>query len=69
MLFRSLLARDARLLLLDEPGSAQDADREAVLGERLRELAADGRVVLLTTHRSGLAAAAHRSIGLEAAHA
>jgi ATP-binding cassette subfamily C protein CydD len=64
-----LLARDARLLLLDEPGSAQDADREAVLGERLRELAADGRVVLLTTHRSGLAAAAHRSIGLEAAHA
>ena len=64
-----LLARDARLLLLDEPGSAQDADREAVLGERLRELAADGRVVLLTTHRSGLAVAAHRSIGLEAAHA
>ena len=64
-----LLARDARLLLLDEPGSAQDAHREAVLGERLRELAADGRVVLLTTHRSGLAAAAHRSIGLEVAHA
>ena len=64
-----LLARDARLLLLDEPGSAQDAHREAVLGERLRELAADGRVVLLTTHRSGLAATAHRSIGLEAAHA
>ena len=64
-----LLARDARLLLLDEPGSAQDADREAVLGARLRELAAEGRVVLLTTHRSGLAAAAHRSIGLEAAHA
>ena len=64
-----LLARDARLLLLDEPGSAQDAHREAVLGARLRELAADGRVVLLTTHRSGLAVAAHRSIGLEAAHA
>ena len=38
-------------------------DREAVLGERLRELAADGRVVLVTTHRSGLAAAADRSIG------
>ena len=64
-----LLARDARLLLLDEPGSAQDAHREAVLGARLRELAADGRVVLLTTHRSGLAIAAHRSIALEAAHA
>ena len=64
-----LLARDARLLLLDEPGSAQDAGREAALGERLRELAADGRVVLVTTHRSGLAAAADRTIELEAAHA
>ena len=64
-----LLARDARLLLLDEPGSAQDAGREAVLGERLRELAADGRVVLVTTHRSGLAAAADRTIELEAVHA
>ncbi len=64
-----LLARDARLLLLDEPGSAQDAGREALLGERLRELAADGRVVLVTTHRSGLAAAADRTIELEAVHA
>ncbi|RZS66520.1 ATP-binding cassette subfamily C protein CydD [Agromyces ramosus] len=64
-----LLARHARLLLLDEPGSAQDPGREAVLGERLRELAADGHVVLVTTHRSGLAAAADRTIELEAVHA
>ena len=63
-----LLAREARLLLLDEPGSAQDAEREARLGERLRELAADGRVVLVTTHRSGLAAAADRSIDLGVVH-
>lgn len=63
-----LLAREARLLLLDEPGSAQDAEREARLGERLRELAADGRVVLVTTHRSGLAAAADRSIDLAVVH-
>ena len=48
-----LLARDARLLLLDEPASAQDADREAQLARRLRELAAEGRIVLVTTHRSG----------------
>ena len=65
-----LLARDARLLLLDEPGSAQDADREAVLGERLRELAADGRVVLADDAPLGpRRPPAHRSIGLEVAHA
>ena len=63
-----LLARDGRLLLLDEPGSAQDADREQRLGERLRELAADGRIVLVTTHRSGLVDSAHRSIALAGAH-
>ena len=59
-----LLARDARLLLLDEPGSAQDPEREARLAVRLRELAADGRVVLVTTHRSALAEAADRTIEL-----
>lgn len=59
-----LLARNAPLLLLDEPGSAQDAAREARLGERLRELAADGRIVIVTTHRSQLADAADRSIDL-----
>lgn len=64
-----LLARDAPLLLLDEPGSAQDAAREARLGERLRELAAEGRIVVVTTHRSGLADAADRTIDLAVAHA
>ncbi|TYL51060.1 thiol reductant ABC exporter subunit CydD [Agromyces mariniharenae] len=64
-----LLARDARLLLLDEPGSAQDPEREARLAGRLRELAADGRVVLVTTHRSTLAEAADRTIDLAVVHA
>lgn len=63
-----LLARDAPLLLLDEPASAQDPAREARLGEQLRELAAEGRIVLVTTHRSGLAVAADRSIDLALAH-
>ena len=64
-----LLARDARLLLLDEPGSAQDPEREARLAARLHELASDGRVVLVTTHRSGLAEAADRTIDLAVVHA
>ena len=63
-----LLSRDARLLLLDEPGSAQDARREGALAARLRELAANGRIVLVTTHRSGLADAADRTIDLAAVH-
>lgn len=64
-----LLARDARLLLLDEPGSAQDPEREAGLAEQLRVLAAEGRVVLVATHRSGLAEAADRTIDLAVVHA
>ena len=64
-----LLARDARLLLLDEPGSAQDPEREARLAEQLRVLAAEGRVVLVATHRSGLADAADRTIDLAVVHA
>jgi ATP-binding cassette subfamily C protein CydD len=63
-----LLARDGRLLLLDEPASAQDAGREAALAQHLRELAGDGRVVLVTTHRSALAATADRSIDVAVAH-
>ena len=63
-----LLARDGRLLLLDEPASAQDEGREQTLGRRLRELAAEGRIVLVTTHRTGLAEIADRRIDLAVAH-
>ncbi|WP_026482233.1 thiol reductant ABC exporter subunit CydD [Agromyces subbeticus] len=63
-----LLARDAALLLLDEPSSALDAGREAALGDALHELAAAGRIVVVTTHRPALAARADRIIELEPAH-
>lgn len=59
-----LLAADARVLLLDEPSSALDAEREQELGGRLREIARDGRAVLVTTHRPGLAEAADRTVAL-----
>jgi ATP-binding cassette subfamily C protein CydD len=63
-----LLARDAPLLLLDEPSSAQDAEREAALGDALVELAVEGRIVVVSTHRAALAARADRIIELEPAH-
>lgn len=56
------LATDARLLVLDEPSSALDADREAALASALRELARDGRAVLVTTHRDALAQAVDRVV-------
>ena len=59
-----LLAADARLLLLDEPSSALDPERELALGAHLRELAREGLLVLATTHRQGLADAADRVIRL-----
>ncbi len=63
-----LLARDGRVLLLDEPTSAQDPEREEEFGVRLRELAADGRTVLVTTHRRTFANVADRVLELAGAH-
>jgi ATP-binding cassette subfamily C protein CydD len=64
-----LLARDGRLLLLDEPSSALDAAREADLGRSLHELAAEGRVVLVATHRTALVDAADARLDLAVTHA
>lgn len=65
-----LLALDAPLLLLDEPTSALDADRETALASGLRELAAEGRIILVVTHRDALARHADRVVALrEVAHA
>ncbi|MEI5585321.1 MULTISPECIES: thiol reductant ABC exporter subunit CydD [unclassified Agromyces] len=65
-----LLAIDAPLLVLDEPSSSLDLDREAELAAGLRELAAEGRIVLVVTHREALAAHADRVVAVrEAAHA
>ncbi|RYY97722.1 MAG: ABC transporter ATP-binding protein [Chitinophagaceae bacterium] len=45
------LYRNASLLLLDEPASELDAAGEASLMQCLARLAAEGRIVLLITHR------------------
>ena len=44
------LAMDPPLLLLDEPTASLDPPRRASLGQLLRELAASGRAILLTSH-------------------
>jgi ATP-binding cassette, subfamily C, bacterial CydD len=64
-----LLAGDGRLLLLDEPSSALDPAREAALGLALRELAAEGRTVLVATHRTALVDMADASLDLAVVHA
>jgi heme exporter protein A len=46
---RALLHRP-RLLLLDEPFTGLDDHSAALVGDRLRALAADGAIVLLATH-------------------
>jgi ATP-binding cassette subfamily C protein CydD len=61
-----VLARDLALLVLDEPSSALDPEREEHLAAGLRELARTGRTVLVATHRPALAAAADRIIPIRA---
>jgi manganese transport system ATP-binding protein len=44
------LAQDARVLLLDEPFAGVDKGSEATIVKLLRQLADDGRTVLVSTH-------------------
>jgi manganese transport system ATP-binding protein len=44
------IAQDAGILLLDEPFAGVDKKSEATIVRLLRELAADGRTVLVSTH-------------------
>jgi energy-coupling factor transporter ATP-binding protein EcfA2 len=44
------LARDARVLLFDEPHARLDESSRAVLDEVVREAPAEGRTVLLASH-------------------
>ncbi|GMA27000.1 thiol reductant ABC exporter subunit CydD [Arenivirga flava] len=60
-----LRRRDLPALILDEPSAALDAGTEAALVARLRAVAAEGRVVLVVSHRPDVLAAADRVVLLE----
>jgi ABC-type sugar transport system ATPase subunit len=47
------VARDARVFLFDEPNSALTNEESDELFREIRNLAAEGRIVLLVTHRLG----------------
>jgi ABC-type multidrug transport system ATPase subunit len=49
------LARDPRLLLLDEPHAGLDEESRAVLAEIVRAAPAEGRTVLLASHELDIA--------------
>jgi ATP-binding cassette subfamily C protein CydD len=62
-------ARNAHVLILDEPSSALDTDAENALITGLRELSAEGRIVIVISHRPAFSAAADQTIVLrENAH-
>jgi ABC-type multidrug transport system fused ATPase/permease subunit len=62
-LARALL-RDGRVLLLDEPTSGLDAESEATVMRSLRRVA-EGRTVVIVSHRLGLAAVADRVVVMQ----
>jgi PrtD family type I secretion system ABC transporter len=53
---------DPRLVVLDEPNSNLDTDGEAALLEAVRSLKAEGRTVVVVTHRTSLLAAMDKVI-------
>jgi ATP-binding cassette subfamily B protein len=59
---RVLLA-NPRVLVLDEPTSALDEDNERAIAQTLVQVA-EGRTVILITHRSSLARIAHQTVML-----
>ena len=60
---RALLA-ERPVLLLDEPTAGLDAAAEAQVLASVRELAGDGRLVLMVAHRPAVLAAADRVVTL-----
>lgn len=60
-----LLLRDTPVLCLDEPTNAMDQQMEAHVTAQLAKLAAEGRTILIITHRDSLARIAPRLIVLE----
>ena len=59
------LVNDPGLLLADEPTGNLDVQAGAEVLELLRELAAEGRAIVLVTHEASAAAIAHRVLRLE----
>lgn len=60
-----VLARDAQVYLLDEPTSALDGESEEGIATLLRQLADQGRTVVVSAHRVGTVARADRLVVLE----
>lgn len=60
-----LMLREPKLLFLDEPTNMMDQQMEAVVIQRLAEVAASGVAVVMSTHRHSLATQADRFIVLE----
>lgn len=58
------LALDPPLLLMDEPTAALDPARRGALADTLRELAASGRTLVITTHDLGFARAVADSVAV-----
>jgi ATP-binding cassette subfamily C protein CydD len=63
-IYRALVT-DCHVVILDEPSSALDADAEAGLLDGLRQLADQGRVVIVVSHRPAVVAAADHVIELQ----
>lgn len=60
-----LLLREPKFLFLDEPTNMMDQHMEAVVVQRLAEIAQSGIAVMISTHRHSLATTADRFIVLE----
>lgn len=64
--FALALLTDPAILVLDEPSASLDASSRHWLAERLRDFAAAGRIVLVSTHAGQeLMSAGHRRVVLE----
>ena len=64
--FALALLTDPQILILDEPSASLDAASRLWLAERLRSAAAEGRLVLVSTHAGQeLMSAGHRRVILE----
>lgn len=61
--------RDSDVVLADEPTSALDAEREQLVIAALRALAAEGRAVVVVSHRPAVLAGADRVLRLSAREA